>query len=795
MLDQKQMAWLVIGFVSGVFLLQQQATLPELSLFVPVALLAAIIYWLVRRSSMHQWIQATVLMLIGSSLGFFYAGTFATIRMHDALPHHWQQKNIEIIGVVASMPQIDDKGVSFQFDIEQTLTVGAIVPDHISLNSYHAHAWRASSAAPAEPSPQARFEAGQRWRMTVRLKRPHTTYNPYGYDYEAWSFANNIRATGSVRQKLGMQKLDNFVWKPRYMVEYCRSVVASNIQKVLTNTPYGGVVRALVVGDSSQIQPNDWQTYLNTGTNHLMSISGLHISMLAGLAFSLTTCFWRRMPKLVAMMPTRRAAIMAGIVAAGLYACLAGLSIPTQRTLYMLIVFGVVLLWNKVINRSRVLLLAMLVVVLLDPWAVIAPGFWLSFSAVAVIAYATAYRLRLQHWLIEATKTQLAVTIGLIPFLVLMFGQTSVISPVANAIAIPVISLLVVPLAILGALMPIDAPLILAQQILEWLMLCMNWLASLPFANWYQALPPIWTFFVAMLGILWCLLPRGWPMRWLGLMLLLPMLLYQPAQLSNGDMRMTVLDVGQGLAVVIQTANHAMVYDTGQRYSEYADVGNRIVLPYLRANGINTLNHLVISHDDIDHNGGAASLIHHIAIDQVSSSYTLPNRLQKRVRHQLCQAGQAWEWDNVKFQVLYPDAHSYLDATLSDNNRSCVIKVSSQYGSVLLTGDIEEEVETLLTKQEKQSIKSDVLIAPHHGSLSSSTENFVRLNNAQHVIFTSGYLNRFKHPRPAVLSRYLLNHASLYRTDLDGALVIDFNQADRLRIRRWRMQQPKYWHN
>lgn len=790
------MQWLVIGFVAGVCLLQQQASLPTLSLFAPAILLGVLIFGVLRHIGARPFYQAVSLLILSSLFGFFYAATWATVRLNDALPAHWQQRNIEVIGVIATMPNTHEKGMRFQFDVEQVITLDAIVPSHISLNSYYPQAWR----QPGKPSlerqgEEHQFEAGQRWRMFVRLKRPHTTINPHGYDFEAWALANNVRAMGSVQKKLGLTQLDPFVWRPAYIVEFCRSSVAKRIESALVHTPYGGVIRALVVGDGSQISAKDWETYLKTGINHLMSISGLHITMLAGLAFSATAFLWRRFPRLVSIIATRRVATLSGVCIACLYACLAGLSVPTQRTLYMLLTFGFALFLNKQMNILRVLQVAMVIVVLLDPWAVVAPGFWLSFSAVGIIAYATLHRLNLQHWLVEAVRTQWAVTLGLLPFLIAMFGQASVISPIANALAIPVISLLVVPLAILGALLPTDIPLLLAQNILELTMIFLNWLADLPYANWYQAFPPTWTLLLGLLSILWCLLPRGWPLRWFGPLLLLPMLLYQPASLKEGQMEVAVLDVGQGLAVVIRTVNHVLVYDTGQRYNQDSDVGNRILLPYLRATGINALNGLVLSHDDIDHNGGADALLRQMPVDWVSSSYALYDRAQAEVSHTLCKAGQQWEWDAVQFEVLYPSANSYQDASLSDNNRSCVIKVSSPHGSVLLTGDIEEAVEAYLVKEKGREIASDVLIAPHHGSQTSSTEVFVRYNGAKHVVFTAGYLNRFKHPRPIVMSRYLLNHAATYRTDEDGAILLDFMQDKKIDVKRWRLKQPKYWHD
>lgn len=561
------------------------------------------------------------------------------------------------------------------------------------------------------------------------------------------------------------------------------------------------MIRALVVGDDSKISRHDWDVYLYTGVNHLMSISGLHITMLAGLAFTVISFVWRRFSRLVMWMPTKKAATIGGVLVALLYACLAGLSIPTQRTLYMLTVVALALLLNQRINFSRVLLIALFVVVLIDPWSVNAPGFWLSFSAVAIITFATVNRLRLRHWFIEAVNTQWSVTLGLLPFLIFMFGQASIVSPIANAFAIPIISLLVVPLSILGALIPLDFILQLAHSILSICMMGLNWLASLSFATWQQAVVPFWRVVIGMVGVIWLLLPRGVPMRWLGLILMLPMIFTEQQQLHIGEMQVTVLDVGQGLSVVVKTANHIMLYDTGRQYNQESDAGASIVLPYLRSQGIKKLDALIISHDDNDHSGGVASIMAKMPIAWAASSYALPSDIifadvQSEPPKQLtCFAGQKWLWDGVRFEVLYPSAQSYQQDNIKDNNRSCVIKVTSRNGTILLTGDIEAEAELLLLQTQRYKLKSDVLIAPHHGSKTSSTESFIQSVGAKHVIFTVGYLNQFRHPRPSVAGRYLENGAQLYRSDYHGAVLIDFMHSHPIQPRSWRLDDAKYWHD
>ena len=814
------MVLFALGFVFGAWWLQQQPVLPEFFiglqaawayvLLLGVPSLVVLIYAFLYFGQSQTYLRRLSNFLIASLLGFVWAANFAAIRLSDELPVNWQQKSITIVGVVASLPEVTERGERFKFNVEKILTPEVTTPKHISLNFYRD---RQSPKPENAPALTNFFRAGERWQFTVRLKRPHTTYNPHGFDFEAWALAENMRATGSIHSKSGYKKLSNFVWRPSYIVENMREKIGNRISQALVNKPYAGIIRALVVGDDSQISADDWNVFLRTGVNHLMSISGLHITMLAGLAFAVTSFFWRRMPSLVMRMPTRKAATILGLVVAVLYALLAGMSVPTQRTLYMLVSFALALLLGKNLAISRALAIAVLVVVMVDPWAVIAPGFWLSFGAVALIAYITVGRLKPLSAFKTAVHTQWAITLGLLPLLIAMFGQASVISPIANAFAIPVISLLVVPLSIMGSIIPVNFILHTAHFLFQLCMHGLVFLSSLP--SWQQAAPPIWALLIAMLGVVWLLLPRGFPQRWLGFVLLLPLFFVSPPKIAEGEMRATVLDVGQGLAVTIQTKNHTFLYDAGPKFSAQSDAGSKIVVPFLRSADIKKLDGFIVSHNDIDHSGGAASVLAQQPVTWLMSSFdTTVIHPKKSIK---CFAGQTWLWDKVQFEVLYPPLESYQNANLKDNNRSCVVKVNSQYGSLLLTGDIEKEAENALlesvidsdalqasiheasgdaiSSRSVSQLKSDVIIAPHHGSKTSSTREFVQAVGAQHTIFTVGYLNRFKHPKPLIVKRFNESGALTYRSDYQGALTIDFTRANNISINALRQTQPRYWHD
>lgn len=758
-----------LTFVFGAWCLQQMPELPSCYwafLLVPTFLLAVFF----RRLPVFR---TAYLVLFGVLAGYFWALVMAQYRLADALPTAWETKAIQIEGVVASLPQQLERGERFEFDVENVLSpqeaAQNVVPKHISITQYHNDAFGGNVANEVKAN---HFHAGERWRLTVKLKRPHGTVNPHGFDFEVWALERNIRAVGSIKH--ADQLIQNFVFRPSYLLEAAREKIHIRMHQVLADKPYAGVLEALAIGDESGILQQDWQVFLRTGVNHLMSISGLHITMLAGLAYSLVAVIWRRSEQLVLLLPTRKAAVLAGAILAMLYALVAGFSVPSQRTLYMLAVMAWAVWSGRQIALTRVLAYTLLVVVALDPWLVLAPGFWLSFGAVALMGFALGARLARPHWLREAVHTQWAVTLGLIPLLLVLFQQVSIISPLANAIAIPLVSLVVVPLTLFGALFPVDAALHLAHWVMAWCMNMLVWMASFPLSTWQQHAPPSWTLPIAILGIMWALMPRGFPLSYLGLLGLLPMLLIMPKRPAQGAMHVAVLDVGQGLAVVVQTQHHDFLYDTGPKYSSQSDSGSRIIVPYLRGEGVRQLDGMVVSHNDADHSGGMLSVLSQIPVKWLASSFPADAEVLGNQKHLPCFAGQAWQWDGVHFEMLHPSFGSYENTEIKDNNRSCVLRISSLYGSLLLVGDIEKESEAELLENEMDKLGSDVLVVPHHGSKTSSTPEFIAAVNPQVSIFTVGYLNRFGHPKTQIWNRYQQAQSRLFRSDQDGAVLIDF---------------------
>ena len=765
------MPWRVLGFALGVWLLQQRAVLPELTVLAVLAGLGIAL-------SFVRW---RALALIGAALlGFVWAGGFAHWRLHDALPAAWEGRDIEVTGVVAELPQrLGDpvRGVRFVFEPDAS---SAPVPSRIALSWYRAVEPEIEEEGDEDATPAGMLplpHAGERWRFVVRLKRPQGNLNPHGFDYEGWLFERGIRATGYVRKSAltGRQDASGF------SIGRLREATRSRIERALPGKPYAGVLAALAVGDQQAIVPELWRLFAATGITHLMSISGLHVTMIGGMMAWLAFALWRRHPRLPLILPSQKASAVAGFAGAFAYALLAGFGVPAQRTLYMLGVVVVALLSGRQVATATVLGAALLLVLLLDPWAVLAAGFWLSFGAVALLFYVAQGRLGQRHWLADWLRAQWAITLGMIPLLLALFQQFSLVSPFANMLAIPLVSLFVTPLALLGSLPGFAWALDLAHALLVPLMEFLRWLAAWPGALWQQHAPPSWAVPLALLGTAWLLLPRGFPGRWAGAFLFLPLFLIPPARPLPGTLALTVLDVGQGQAVHVQTATHDLMFDAGPAFNAQTDAGSRILVPYLRAAGVQRLNTLIVSHADKDHAGGVASLVAAVPVTEQKSA----------LAGRPCVDGEAWEWDGVRFRILHPLATDY-EVPRPSNALSCVLRIETAYGSVLIPGDLEGKAEAELLARHGAEIRSDVLVAPHHGGKKTASPAFVAAVGASEVIFPVGYRNRFGHPHPDVLARFA--PARIHRTDAHGAVRI-VRDENGYRAEHVREERRRYWQN
>lgn len=764
----------ILAFAAGILLLQSQPELPSAGWWA-----AAGGVLLLPRLRSPAWPVRGLAIVACCLLGFAWAAWRAELRLADHLPGAWEGRDIEVVGVIAGLPQDFSNGTRFEFIRETTLTPAAIAPGRLMLSWYQGR--RDGEVFERRP-----VRPGERWRFTVRLKRPQGNANPGLFDYEVWLLERDIRATGYIRPN-PPQRLDDMVWRPGYVIERLRHGVRSRYAAMLPGEshPWAGILVALAVGDQKAIQGDLWTTFNRTGTTHLMSISGLHVTMVAALFGWLVSFGWRRVARLTLALPAQKAGLLAACAAALIYALLAGFAVPAQRTLYMLLVAALAMLSGRIIAPSRTLLLGLLVVLLLDPWAVLAAGFWLSFGAVgallyvgsAVVGRGRGWRDRLHTWGV----VQWAATLASLPILLLVFQQFSLVSPLANALAIPVVSFIVTPLVLLAAVLPWWPIAALAHTVMDWLMLFLNWCAGWPV--WQAPAPPLWVAVAAGCGVAICLLPRGLPGRVLGVFLIGPALFWPVARPAEGEAWITVLDVGQGLASVVRTREHTLIYDPGPLYSAESDAGQRVVVPYLRQLGIARVDLLMVTHRDSDHAGGMASVTSALTVGKIRSS--LPE-----IAGEPCLAGQGWTWDGVLFEVLHPAPEQASQG--KTNHQSCVLRVTAGGRKMLLTSDIEAADEAALLERYPGQLAADVLLVPHHGSRTSSTPPFLQAVAPAAAVIPVGYRNRFGHPKAEVLERYAAQEIPLWRTDRDGAVTVRL-AAEGLALSGWRGEYRRYW--
>jgi competence protein ComEC len=760
----------VLAFSGGVLLLQQQAALPSAAwalLMLPLLLLG--------------FKQRVLLLGLAFGVGFFWAAFCAQLRMNDWLARDLEGRDIEIVGVVAGLPSQGERGARFEFEVESA-TRGERLPRRILLW------WYRSPWTEAEPALLARaVHPGERWLFTVRLRRPHGNLNPNGFDYEAWLLERGIGATGYVRQR-GAQRLLGHRASALDLVEKAREAIRERFHAALGATPAAGILSALAVGDQRAIAAEEWRLFSRTGVTHLMSISGLHVTLVSGLLAWLVSAAWRRVPWLALRLPARKAAAVAAILGAFGYTLLAGFAVPAQRTCYMVTVVALALWAGRIASPVRTLALALAVVLLADPWAPLSAGFWLSFSAVALIFYVASGWIGREPRLAQWARVQWAITLGLAPAVLLLFGQVSVAGPLANAVAIPVVSVIVTPLALAAALMPADWILALAAWLVQWLLQFLESCAALPGALWQQHAPAPWAVAVALVGVAWVLAPRGVPGRASGLALLAPAFLLPPAAPAPGEAWITAFDVGQGLALMVRTASRTLLYDAGPAFGPDADSGGRVLVPELRAAGAVAVDLMVLTHEDADHIGGALTVLETIRVQGLASSLPQEHALNALVdTPRRCVAGERWEWDGVRFSFLHPGSG---DAAVRRNNQSCVMKIESDGASMLLTGDIERQAELSLLLD--PLVKADVLLVPHHGSRTSSSREFIDAVAPRWALVAAGYRNRFGHPNAEVLERYRAAGAAVMRTDLDGAIHVVLRRAAAV-VEGERARRPRYW--
>jgi competence protein ComEC len=754
-----------LALLGGVLSVQWMSTLPPRWCTVPMLLVVA---WLAWRCPRWRW-------LAGFLFGMVWATWHGSAAMDARLPRSLEGRDLAVIGTLVDLPLARTDASRFTLRVEQALLDGKPV----ALRGDVTVSWY--EGAPA-------LRPCTRWHLLLRLKRPRGLLDPGSTDSERSALERGVVATGYVRDDADNALLAG----PHWCVDGVRDAVARGIADRVHDPHDAALLQAFSVGDTRGLTSQDWEVARANGVSHLIAISGFHVGVAAVFGVWLAMLLHALWPRLGLWLPRPQSQAAAALFVAGIYSALAGFGLPTVRTLLMIAVVALARCSRRCSSGAQSLALAMIAILLVDPLAVLAAGFWLSFVGVAFLMLCLQARGRgVRAFVHELTAGQLVMTVALLPLSLWFFGQASLVGALSNLIAVPLVSFVIVPCALCGMLLlgvcpPLATPVLwLAGRMAHAQWWLLQQMATWPGAHWYlPSLQPL-ALLLALLGALWLFLPRGVPLRWLGLLLFLP-LLWPPRQPPvDGAFQVWVLDVGQGLSVLLRTRDHALVYDAGARYPSGFDLGDAVVLPAIHALGVTRLDMLMISHGDNDHAGGAAAVAQEFP--QALRYAGEPARMHIPMRQ--CVAGQSWLWDGVRFRVLNPAP----GAGDRDNDSSCVLLVEGRGGRILLTGDISSAVEPQVAAA-LGSGPPPILLVPHHGSKTSSSAAFIAAVRPSLALVSAGWHNRFGHPKPEVLARYGEARVPLFNTAEQGAIPLEFPaDGPPRRGPGWRLQQPRYW--
>jgi competence protein ComEC len=821
-----------LGWLAGTTLQLQQAqlwsaanyqTLFAASLWLAFALLLTTRHevWFSNTPSSQAILYANVgrcaWCVVSATLAFAQVGWRATHFQASALSPVLEGQTLLLTGVVSAMPQRTEDSVRFPFEVQTARTAKddeVMVPPLVMLGWYGA---RAAGAEVVDVPPD--IQAGDQWQFQVRLKAPHGHINPHGFDLELWLWEQGLQASGYVRngkRDVAPKFLGNTGVHP---VERLRQKVRSRVLQQVSEHRSAGVIAALLVGDQAAIERADWDVFRITGVAHLMAISGLHITGLAWLASMCVGWLWRRSDVLWPQRPLTLwlsaplAGQALGCVVAFAYALFSGWGLPAQRTVWMLL-WVLLLRWQG--HRwpwPQVWLWVCALVLAIDPWALMQAGFWLSFVAVGVLfasgreepfvqtGVESGWGTSVLEHLIRMGREQWLMSVCLAPLTLLLFNQVSVVGLFANLLAVPWVTLVVTPFCLLGLLIP------QAWDIAAWglqaLMMGLAHAAAVPWAQWSAPSAPVWVNASALFGMALWVLRLPWWIRAFSAPMVAVMLSWQVKRPPMGEFELLAADMGQGHAVLVRTATHALLYDTGPRYSSETDAGQRVLVPMLRALG-EQLNRVIISHQDSDHSGGAPAVLAMQPQADVLTSMSPEHPLRLKYPMHTCMAGQEWTWDGVHFSMLHPLEKDYSRGLLPNAN-SCVLRLQSASGQVaLLVGDIEAAQERELLARHnalkntfnalmQSPLKATWLLVPHHGSATSSTPEFLQAVQPDIALVQAGYRNRYGHPRADVMARYDDIQALVVQTTRCGASKW---QSERpIMVHCARDEQQRYWHH
>ncbi len=712
------------------------------------------------------------------AFGAGWLGLIAGRVLAQQLPPDWENRVTTLSGQVVELPQAQPRRTRFLIRVDADAAQPAPLRGRLLQLAWY------DDFGTRLPGPRTALRAGAHWRLSLRLRAPRGLSNPGGFDAEAYALAQRIAASGYVVAPRAAVQL-----APGQGIDAWRERVSARIAATVPSAS-SRYVQALALGDTRRLDDRDWRILRAAGLTHLIAISGFHVGLVAGGCALLAGGLWRLWPRLGRSCPRHQATAMLAMFGAAGYTVLSGMALPTVRTALMIAVVLVARLWRRPVRVVDALALAAIVMLVADPLAVLSAGFWLSFFGVAWLVWCmqkagSGWRDKLREFL----SAQGVATLGLLPLSTMLFGQASAVGPLANLLAIPWWSLVVVPLALLGTALDtvhVGAGIWVWRVAafcfdLTWPVFTM--LGESRFALWWLPEARDWALPLALLGAFWLLLPRAVPGKPLAALLWLP-LFWPPLELpAPGEVELVMIDVGQGLSVLVRTARHQLLYDTGPAVKDGYDAGERAVVPALHALGVARLQRVVISHGDNDHAGGFEAVRAALPIGLAQAPAGAPVRVDRP-----CVAGTGWEWDGVRFRFLHPPSgFPYLD-----NESSCVLRVESGDGAVLLTGDISDVIERRLLRQAPQDLRAEVVLAPHHGSAHASQPAFIAATGARLVLISAGEGNRFGHPRPEVVARWQAAGAQVACTAQGGALRVWLGHAG-VQLRQRRAWRARLW--
>lgn len=754
------------GLVAGAMACLRLPMLPPVALLVLLLAAGVLAWWRIR--GRRRWLAAAL-------AGFALAGLHAAASLAGQLPAEHERTDFTVSGRVIALPEHEPRRTRFHFRVDDDPALPEFLRGAKLRLSWYENEWS------DEASRRHELEPGAAWRLQLRLRAPRGLRNPGGFDAERHAVAARIAATGYVRGQAGAERLG-----PPRGIDAWRDRIASRIDAAIPG-PSSRYVRALALGDTRALADADWELLRATGLTHLIAISGFHVGLVAGFFALLGAGLWRLFPGLCTLAPRPQAAAAAAFLGALGYAAVAGFALPTVRTVLMIAVAVAARLWRRPLRIAESLALAAIAIVLVDPLALLSAGFWLSFGGVAWLLWclpqAGGRPLR------DFLSAQWVATLGLLPLTAILFGQASLAGPLANLVAIPWWSLVVVPLSLLGtALEGLHAGWGGGAWRLAAAAFDRSWplferLAASPLSLWWLPEARWFALPMALAAAFWLLLPRGVPGKPLALLLWLPLLWPDRDLPRPGEVELVVLDVGQGMALLVRTAGHSLLYDMGPAVRDGYDAGERVVIPALQALGVRRVDAMVVSHGDADHAGGLEAVRRRFP----GKRLLVPEGVDIAGASN-CLAGSGWERDGVRFRFLHPPLHfPYLR-----NESSCVLRIESAHGAILLPGDIGEAIEERLVGRVPEDLPAEVVVVPHHGSRTSSTSAFVAATGPRLALVSAGHGNRFGHPDPAAVARWQAAGAEVPGTAGEGALRVRLG-AQGITVSGERERRPRLW--